>query len=613
MIPLEDFFRKPERARPRLSPDGRSIAYLAPFKRRLNLFVRELPDGEEKRLTEATERDLTGFAWVSDEFLMYARDTGGDENTRLFAVARTGGDTRDLTPFENVKCDLVDDLEDDPQHVLFQMNRRDARLFDVYRLHVASGTFEMVAENPGTIQQWITDHAGRVRAAVTTDGVNSAILYRDEEADDWREVASYSYRESVQPLFFDFDDALLIAASNVGRDKRAVVRFDPRSAKETEVLYEREHVDVGRALWSRKRRRLTGFVYEEDKVEIHFIDETRKRLQDKLEARFPGLEVTIVSTDREELRNLVHVGSDTDRGEYGLYDSASDRWTGLFRTAPWLDTCELAPMEPIRYESRDGLAIHGYLTRPKEGTAPYPLIVHPHGGPWHRDSWGFNPEVQFLADRGYAVLQMNFRGSTGYGRKFWEASFGEWGKAMQDDVTDGVRWAIEEGHAVADRIAIYGGSYGGYATLAGLVREPDLFRCGISYVGVSNLFTWLAAFPPYWEPFLEMVHEMVGHPERDAVRLRETSPFFQADRIRVPLFVAQGANDPRVKKEESDQIVAALRDREIPTTYLVKDNEGHGFSNEENVFEFYRALESFLKQHMTVRSEEPGPATSPVG
>ncbi len=255
-------------------------------------------------------------------------------------------------------------------------------------------------------------------------------------------------------------------------------------------------------------------------------------------------------------------------------------------------------MKPITYRSRDGLTIHGYLTLPRGGGRNLPMVVNPHGGPWARDSWGYNPELQFLANRGYAILQVNFRGSTGYGRKFWEASFKQWGRTMQDDVSDGVAYAIKEGVADRKRVAIYGASYGGYATLAGLAFTPELYACGVDYVGVSNLFTFMKTIPPYWKPMLDMLHEMVGDPEQDKELLAAVSPVLHADKIRAPLFIAQGAKDPRVNKDESDQMVAALKKRGIDVEYMVKENEGHGFHNEENRFEFYEAMERFLDKHL---------------
>src|SRR5262249_745354 len=298
--------------------------------------------------------------------------------------------------------------------------------------------------------------------------------------------------------------------------------------------------------------------------------------------------------------NVYVVSASNDRSmrtEY-LYDATTQELTKLADLAPWLDEQELVRMLPITYRARDGLMINGYLTLPHGGGKNLPLVVNPHGGPWARDAWGYNPEVQFLASRGYAVLQMNFRGSTGYGRKFWEMSFKQWGKAMQDDITDGVRHLIQEGVADPKRVAIYGGSYGGYPTLAGLTLPPERYACGIHYGGVSHPFTLLGTIPPYWKPFLDMWHEMVGDPERDKTLLEQASPVFHADQIRVPLLIAQGAKDPRVNVAESDQMVAALKQRGVAVEYILKDNEGHGFHNEENRFEFYEAMERFLAKHL---------------
>jgi dipeptidyl aminopeptidase/acylaminoacyl peptidase len=611
-IPLEDFFRKPERTDVRLSPGGRWLSWMAPYERRLNVYVRDLFEGGEAvRVTGATERDVMGYVWADDERIVYAQDTAGDENYRLHAVGRDGSSPIDLTPFEGVKCGIVDELEEVEGEILFQMNRRVKEVFDVYRIDVATGEMRCVAENPGNVQTWRTDHQGRVRAATTTDGVATSLLFREREEDDWQAVGTFSFKELVAPLLFTFDDRRLYVRSNVGRDKAAILEVEPRTGEELRLVFEHPEVDAGALLSSRRFRKITGVSYTTGKREYRFFDERRERIQRFLDERLPGHENRLASHSRDERRYVVHSGGDRTQGSYWLLDVPDEpgeptangeggmRLEHLFDAAPWLVEEELAEMRPIRYTSRDGLSIHGYLTLPA-GREPrsLPLVVHPHGGPWHRDVWGFDPELQFLANRGLAVLQMNFRGSTGYGRAFWEAGFREWGLAMQDDVTDGARWAIEQKIADPKRIAIYGGSYGGYATLAGVTKTPDLYACAISYVGVSNLFTWIQSFPPYWKPFLEMVYEMVGHPEHDAEQWRATSPLFQADRIRVPLFVAQGAQDPRVKKEESDQIVAALREHGVPVEYLVKENEGHGFSNEENQFEFYRAMEAFLTEHL---------------
>jgi len=603
-IPLEDFFRKPERTSVQLSPSGRWLSWMAPHERRLNVYVRDLAGGEDAvRVTHATERDIAGYMWADDERIVFAQDRAGDENYRLYAVGRDGSNPLDLTPFEGVKCDLVDELEEVEHEILFQMNHRVKEVFDVYRIDVTTGEMRCVAENPGNVQSWSTDHQGRVRVATTTDGVNKSLLFRENEEDDWKAVGTYDFKEQFIPLLFTFDDQRLYVRSNVGRDKAAVVEFDPRDGKELRVLFEHPEVDASGILSSSRFKKVTGVSYVTGKREVRYFDERTERIQRFVDGRLAGRENRLVSHSRDERRFVVHSGGDRTRGSYWLLDASEDgKELGLeplFDAAPWLVPEELAEMRPIEYRSRDGLVIHGYLTLPVGREArDLPLVVLPHGGPWHRDTWGFDPDVQFLANRGLAVLQTNFRGSLGYGRAFWEASFRQWGLSMQDDVTDGVRWAVAQGIADPKRVAIYGGSYGGYAALSGITKDPELYACAISYVGVSNLFTWIRAFPPYWKPFLEMVYEMVGHPERDAEQFRATSPFFQADRIRAPLLVVQGAKDPRVKKEESDQIVAALRARGVPVQYLVKENEGHGFSNEENQFEFYRLMETFLTEHL---------------
>ena len=436
------------------------------------------------------------------------------------------------------------------------------------------------------------------------DGVNTQILYRDHEEEDFRPVLTTNFRENVCYSLFTPDNKMVWGVSNRGRDKNALVLIDPATAEEREVLFEHERYDVDALTYSRKRRCLLGAFCAGHREPVrHYFDETAREQRARLEKHFPGRQIGLVDTDRDEVRCIVLVAGDRTRGAYYFYDRESDHTELLAEAAPWLPESEMVPMHPVTFTTRDGLLIEAYLSLPpgvelNAIDTPLPVIVNPHGGPWTRDDWGFSSEVQFLCSRGYAVFQLNFRGSTGYGREFLEKSYKQWGLSMQDDITDGVHWLIDSGIADPKRIAIYGASYGGYATLAGACFTPDLYCCAIDYVGVSNLLTFLQTIPPYWRSMLEMMYEQVGHPERDRAQLEATSPALHADAIRCPLFIAQGANDPRVNKDESDQMVAALRSRGVEVEYMVKDNEGHGFANQENRFDFYRAVERFLQTHV---------------
>ena len=600
-IPLRDFFRNPEQTAFRISPDGRYLSWLAPYERRLNVFVRPIGGGTTTRVTSETARDIGGYFWKGER-IVFVKDFGGDENFHVVSVSLDGAQV-DLTPGDKVKADVVDMLEDDDGHLIVSHNRRDESVFDVFRIDIATGAATVLAQNPGNVTTWHTDHDGKLRAAGTSDGVNTSLLYREREDQDFTPILTTSFKEAVQPLFFTFDNRKLYVASNRGRDKAAIFEFDPAAAREGALLVESAEADIEALFHSRKRKVLTSARWVTSKVQRKFFDAHTEAMYRDIEARLPGYDVTLTSSSKDEDKFVVAAMSDRTPGKRYLYDSNARTLELLADIAPWLPEAQLSSMQPIVFEARDGLAIHGYLTLP-QGRDPrnLPVVVNVHGGPWARDVWGFNPEVQFLANRGYAVLQVNFRGSTGYGRKFWEASFREWGRKMQDDLTDGVQWLIAQGVADPSRIAIYGGSYGGYATLAGLAFTPDLYACGVDYVGVSNLLTFMKSIPPYWKPFLAMLQEMVGDMEMDEAMLRAASPVFSADRIKSPLLIAQGAKDPRVVKSESDQMVDAMRKRGVEVEYLVKDNEGHGFRNEENRFEFYEAMERFLARHIG----EPG-------
>ena len=601
-IPLEDFFKNPEKSSFQLSPDGKKIAYMKPWEegnRMMNVYIKTIGDNQEKRITNASNRSLYGYFWLNDDRIAYIQDKGGDENIHIYAVNIDGTNDLDLTPFENIQARITDDLDEDPDHMIVSINNRDPRVHDAYRLNVNTGQLSLIAENPGNIMGWMTDNDGKLRIALTSDGVNSSILYREEESDPFLPILTTNFKVSVSPLFFTFDNKELYVSSNRNRDKSAIYKFDLNTAKETDLIFEHDEVDVSGLIRSKKRKVLTAVSYYTDKRKIHFLDDWREKLQNNLESKLKGVEVAISDISKDETKAIIVTFSDVSRGTYYYYDIEKDELTKLADLSPWLDPNHMSEMKPIKYISRDGLTINGYLTIPKGSNGKnLPVVVNPHGGPWARDRWGFNPEIQYLANNGYAVFQMNFRGSTGYGREFWEKSFKQWGKTMQDDITDGVQWLINEGIANPDKIGIYGASYGGYATLAGLTFTPDLYACGVDYVGVSSLFTFMESMPPYWELYREMMYEMVGHPEKDKELLASSSPLMHVDKIKVPLFIAQGANDPRVKKSESDQIVEALKQKGIDVPYMVKDDEGHGFYNEENRFDFYREMSAFLEKHL---------------
>ncbi|RKY55690.1 MAG: S9 family peptidase [Candidatus Neomarinimicrobiota bacterium] len=596
---MENFFKNPQKIAFQLSPNGEYLAFLQPWENRLNVHVQKIGEDKVVRVTDATERDIAGYFWANNSRLAFVKDKGGDENYKLYAVDVDATNLKELTPFEKVRVQIIDDLEDNEDEMIIGLNKRDKRVFDAYRINVNTGEMDMIAQNPGNISGWLTDNEGKLRIATTTDGVNTSVLYRENESDDFKLIITTSFKETLAPLFFTFDDKFIYAASNLGRDKTAIVKYDIANGKELEVIFEHPEVDVYNLLRSKKRKVITGVAFYTDKRHYHFFDDTRKELQEILEKKLPGYEVVLSNMSKNERKILVRTYSDKSRGAYYFYNRDTKEFKKLVDVSPWLNEKDMADMKPIEYQSRDGLTIHGYLTIPKGLEAKnLPVVVNPHGGPWARDRWGFNPEVQFLANRSYAVLQMNFRGSTGYGRNFWEISFKQWGRTMQDDVTDGARWLISEGIADSNRIGIYGGSYGGYATLAGLAFTPDLYACGVDYVGVSNLLTFMKTIPPYWELYLKMFYEMVGDLETETEMLKAASPVFHVDKMKAPLFIAQGANDPRVNKNESDQMVAALKKRGIDVPYMVKDNEGHGFRNEENRFDFYREMEKFLAKYL---------------
>ena len=601
LVDMKDFFKNGEKSTLRISPDGNYLSYRADYLGKMNIYVQKTGDTAALRVTSDTARSIGSYSWKGGR-IIYAQDLGGDENFQLFSVKPDGSDLKALTPFPGYRSDILDDLgymQGREKDVIVLINKRDKQYFDPYLLNVETGQLTLLFENKQNYDSWYPDNNGVIRMATKTDGVNVTYLYRDTDKDTFNVLLTTSFKEQFYPQSFDSTNQHVYVMSNINRDKAILVEYDPIAKKEIKELYANPDYDLSGIFYDRKKKVLASVSWTAERSKRHFFDKEWEDIYSGLEKKFEGYDIEVVATDDNRTKGIVWRGSDRSPGTYHLYHFDTKEASAVGNPYPWINEQDMAQMKPVSYTSRDGLTIHGYLTLPKGIEAKnLPVVVNPHGGPWARDEWGFNPEVQFLANRGYAVLQMNFRGSTGYGRKFWESSFKQWGKKMQDDITDGVEWLKTEGIADPKRVAIYGGSYGGYATLAGIVYTPGLYAAAVDYVGVANLFTFMNTIPPYWKPYLAQIYEMVGDPKKDSLLLAAASPVLSADKIITPLLVAQGANDPRVNKAESDQMVDALRKRGVVVEYLVKDNEGHGFHNQDNQYDFYGAMEKFLDKHL---------------
>jgi dipeptidyl aminopeptidase/acylaminoacyl peptidase len=613
LIPVEDFFENPEKTGAQISPDGTRLSYLAPEENRLNVWVRTIGEDDDVCVTHDHTRGILSYFWSRDsKHILYVQDEGGNENFHVFAVDVAAPDAPavDLTPFPDVRAFIVDVPYNDHEHLLVALNRRDPSVHDVHRLSISTGDLELVAENPGDVGSWITDPQGRLRAAAAqTPTGDYEVRVRDTEDDDFRPLRQFANEDAPSVYGFTPDGRSLWVGTPEDADLERLCTLSLDTA-ELAVVDSDEEADLGGPVLRSRTGELLGTFYQRDRLVFHSFDDTFGSRFEQADALHPG-DLAAVRMDDSETRWVVAFDDDREPGVTYFFNAETGEGEFLFRPRPKLDPDHLAPMQPVRITARDGLVLHSYLTLPL-GLEPtgLPMVLLVHGGPWARDGWGYQPEVQFLANRGYAVLQVNYRGSVGFGKSFLHAAENEFSGKMHDDLIDAVEWAVKEGYADADRVAIYGGSYGGYATLVGLSFTPDVFACGVDYVGPSSLVTLIRSFPPYWRPFLEGTwFRYVGdpgtaeEPNREVeAQLLERSPISRVDRITKPLMVVQGANDPRVTKIESDNIVEALRDRGVEIEYLVKDDEGHGFVNPENRLDLYRAMERFFAEHLGGRS-----------
>ena len=611
LIPRRILFGNPERISPRISPNGASLAWIAPHDGVLNVWTAPVgPDGVDwdsaQVVTDDADRGIRVFQWAHDgRHLLYLQDTGGDENWRLYDVDVTTMRRRDLTPFEGVQAQILATEKDLPDQVLVGLNRDNPALHDVYRLNLTSGDLVKEVENPG-FAGWVADTklVTRVGIGLEPDG-SLVVKVRDGADGEWRLLLTLPAEDALTsaPIAISPDGATILAISSLGADTGRLVRVDLGSGAQA-VIAEDPDADVSGVRVHPDTREPQVVTWVKERTEYRVLDPALEADVAAIRALHPG-DPDIVAHDHSDMVWLVAFTNDTGPIPYFLYDRKRREGRFLFDHQPELSQYELAPMEPFSFQARDGLTIHGYLTFPPGvGRKNLPMVLNVHGGPWGRDVWGFDPEAQWLANRGYLCVQVNFRGSTGYGKAFVNAGDREWGNAMQNDLTDAVEFAIGQGWADRERVAIYGGSYGGYAALAGVTFTPDLYRCAVDIVGPSNLKTLIETIPPYWQPQIALFHQRVGNPETDAEFLWSRSPLSRAASIKTPLLIAQGANDPRVKQAESEQIVAALKDAGIDHEYMLFPDEGHGFAKPENRLKFYAAAERFLARHLGGRAEE---------
>jgi dipeptidyl aminopeptidase/acylaminoacyl peptidase len=611
LIPLTVLFGNPERVSPRLSPDGTQVAWIAPHNGVLNVWLAPIStqDGVSwdaaRVITDDTDRGIRQFAWAHDgTHVLYVQDTGGDENWRLHDVDLATMERRDLTPFEGVQARLIASEREFPDQILVGLNKDNQQLHDVYRLDLKTGELTKEFENPGFLVT-IADREMVIRAALQPHPDGSMdLLVRDGTDGDWRSVLTIPADDSLTtgPIAFSADGRSLLMISSVGAEAARLIWLDLASGS-TEVLAEDPEADVSDVRIDPDTREPQIVTFTKARSEYRVLDPSVAGHLARIRALHPG-DPVFPDADDDDRVWLVAFTNDAGPVSYFAYDTATGVGSFLFEHMPDLLRYDLAPMEPFSYQARDGLSVHGYLTFPPgQERADLPTVLLVHGGPWARDNWGFDPQAQWLANRGYLCVQVNFRGSAGYGKAFLNAGNREWGARMQDDLSDAVAHVISQGWADPAKVAIMGGSYGGYASLAGAAFTPDLYRCGVDIVGPSNLITLIETIPPYWAPMIAQFHTRVGDPAKDRDFLWSRSPLSAVDRIRIPLLIAQGANDPRVKQAESEQIVAALQNAGIEHDYMLFDDEGHGFAKPENRLRFFAAADKFLARYLGGRAE----------
>lgn len=601
IMPIDDFFKSQDKAAYRISPDGKNLSYLRKEGKNQNLYVELIETGKGKRITELKEKNIIFYFWVSDTELVYYKETDPVHKLAdIFIINKDGEHERQLTNNEKSNIRVLQDQLIDDKFLLVSSNKRDSTVFDVYRLNVRNGVMDMAAKNPGNITDWITDSEGKLRLATTSDGVNSTLLYREREGLPFRPIMTNNFKTTLRPIAFShIQPNVIFAISDVNRDKAALVEIDCSTGKEIKVLYGNDTINITDAQYSRKKQRMSFVIYETWKKEKHYLDDSIKLLYNNLDKLLPKTETRIIDRDKAENVYLVRTFTDRNPGSYYLYlaDKQEIRKLSDFNSA--IKEAEMCEMKPVSYTTRDSITIQGYLTLPlNKNPENLPVVVLPHNGPVGRDFWGYNPEVQFLANRGYAVFQVNYRGSSGYGKAFVASGFKQWNCKVQQDIHDGVKWLIAKKIADPKRIAIYGKGFGGFIALNGISSGKGMYVCAASNSGVINLFTYLKSVPPYMKPNLQMFYEVIGNPLTDVDRMRQSSPLFQADNINSPVLIAQNIKDPNINSGETIQFVKNLQKRNVKVTYLETEGDTFYSKNDDSRQKFYLALAEFLEVNL---------------
>ena len=591
---------------PRISPDGKRLAYIAPDEEVLNVWVKTIGSNDDKPITRDRGRGIRGYFWArNNEQIVYVQDKDGDENWHIYLISADGGEAIDLTPETGIQARIVAVNRNFPDVILIGINNRQPQLHDVYRVNLKTGEKTLEVQNDIGVVHWIADRNLTVRIGqVPTPDGGFMLLHRSGNGGDWEKLMSWGTEDALSTgaVSFTRDNKTLYMVNSVNSNAAQMRTIDVETGAETVVAYD-ETYDVSDIIIHPITYQLQAVAFTKERTHWHLLDES---IEDDFDALTNLHRGDFEVVDRDDADNTWVVAYVQDIGPvvYYTYDRIKKEGKFLLSTRPKLDEWKLAEMKPVKYTARDGMVINGYLTLPL-GVEPKNLaaILYIHGGPWVRDTWGYEPLAQWLANRGYAVLQVNYRGSTGYGKEFTNAGDKEWGGRMQDDITDGAEWLVGEGIADPQRLGIYGGSYGGFAVLSALTKTPTLFKCGVDIVGPSNLITFQNTIPPYWEPVRPLMYKRIGHPEDDRELLEERSPLNHIDKIVSPLMIVQGANDPRVKRSESIQIRDALQNTGKKVEYMEFSDEGHGIVRPESQLKYYAASEKFLADNLGGRFE----------